>query len=128
MIINIVGIPGAGKTTLAKQLSKEYKLRVLSISDYRNRYHHELTAWQKMAEQVSHNIIIDTSGLNKFLSILLSKIKDKYITILLKCTIPEAAKRNKGDILLALNVRGFQRIWLKWNNNQKKLLFIFPHI
>lgn len=95
MIINMVGISGAGKTTLAKQLSKEYKLKVLSISDYRNRYHHELTAWQKMAEQVSNNIIINTSGLNKFLSTLLSKIKDKYITILLKCTIPEAAKRNK---------------------------------
>ncbi|MDI6916996.1 MAG: hypothetical protein QMC80_04280 [Thermoplasmatales archaeon] len=50
----------------------------------------------KILEQVSYNIIIDTSGLNKFLSMLFSKIKDKYITTLLKCTMPEAAKRNKG--------------------------------
>ena len=96
VIINMAGISGAGKTTLAKQLSKEYKLKILSISDYRNRYHNELLAWQKMAEQVSNNTIIDTSGLNKFLSILLSKIKDNYITILLKCTTAEASKRNKG--------------------------------
>ncbi len=95
MIINMVGISGAGKTTLAQQLSKEYKLKLLSISDYRNKYHNELMAWQKMAEQVSNNTIIDTSGLNKFLSVTLSKIKDGYITILLKCTTAEATKRNK---------------------------------
>ena len=119
MIINVVGISGAGKTTLTKQLSKEYNLKLLSISNYRNKYHNELLAWQKMAEQVSNNTIIDTSGLNKFLSTMLSKIKDNYITILLKCTIAEASKRNKGkkEGYLPYNISREQ-----FNRNAKKAI------
>lgn len=96
MIINIVGISGAGKTTLAKRLSKEYNLKILSISEYRNKYHDETTAWQELAKQVSDNTIIDTSGLNPCLTMVLPKNRNEYITILVKCTLSKATKRNKN--------------------------------
>jgi len=37
-IIHIIGLPGAGKTTLAKSLSKRLKLPIYRIGTYRSRF------------------------------------------------------------------------------------------
>ena len=37
-IVHIIGLPGAGKTTLAERLGKALKIPVFCIGDYRTRF------------------------------------------------------------------------------------------
>jgi deoxyadenosine/deoxycytidine kinase len=37
-IIHIIGLPGAGKTNLAKKLSKKYNLPIFRIGEYRSKF------------------------------------------------------------------------------------------
>ena len=71
-IIHIIGLPGAGKTTLGKQLSRELGLPVFYIGTYRARYPKtaigEADAWVALFRALSRrgwkNCILETTGLN----------------------------------------------------------------
>ena len=71
-IIHIIGLPGAGKTTLAKQLSKKLKIPVYGIGNYRARFPMtaigEADAWLALFCDLSKrgwcNCILETTGLN----------------------------------------------------------------
>lgn len=71
-IIHIIGLPGAGKTTLANRLSKKLKYPVFKIGDYRSKYPEsvigEADAWVALFHDLSKqgwkNSILETTGLN----------------------------------------------------------------
>jgi hypothetical protein len=72
-IIHIIGLPGAGRTTLAKKLSRKYRLPIFRIGEYRSRFPSspigELDAWVNLFRDLSRrkwkNCILETTGLNQ---------------------------------------------------------------
>jgi hypothetical protein len=71
-IIHIIGLPGAGKTTLGKKLSAYYRLPVFYIGAYRARFpatiEGEADAWVALFRDLSRrkwaDCILETTGLN----------------------------------------------------------------
>ena len=71
-IIHIIGLPGAGKTTLARRLSKTLKVPVLRIGYHRARFPQtplgEADAWIALFKELSKhrwkNCLLETTGLN----------------------------------------------------------------
>ncbi len=71
-IIHIIGLPGAGKTTLGKRLSKKLNIPVYRIGEYRSKFPAtslgEADAWvtffRDLSRQKWKNCIIETTGLN----------------------------------------------------------------
>ncbi len=71
-IIHIIGLPGAGKTTLARRLSKALKIPILRIGYHRARFPQtpigETDAWIALFRELSRhtwkNCILETTGLN----------------------------------------------------------------
>ena len=71
-IIHIIGLPGAGKTTLGKQFAKKFNLPVFRIGEYRSKFPesitHEADAWVALFHDLSKrrwkNCILETTGLN----------------------------------------------------------------
>lgn len=71
-IIHIMGLPGAGKTTLGKKLSKEFNLPVFNIGKYRSIFpvsaEGEADSWLSLFNDLSKqgwgNCILETTGLN----------------------------------------------------------------
>jgi len=72
-IVQIIGLPGSGKTTLAQKLSKKYNLPVFEIGKYRSNYPispiGEADAWIALYRDLSkrkwRNCIVETTGLNQ---------------------------------------------------------------
>lgn len=83
-IIHIIGLPGAGKTSLGKRLSKKLNLPVFQIGDYRSKYPAtplgEADAWVALyyglSRQRWRNCILETTGLNCRESFLMSSPPD----------------------------------------------------
>jgi hypothetical protein len=71
-IIHIIGLPGAGKTTLSKKLSSLYSLPVFYIGTYRAKFpatdEGEADTWVALFRDLSMqkwgNCILETAGLN----------------------------------------------------------------
>ena len=71
-IVHIIGLPGAGKTTLAKRLGRTLKVPVFCIGYYRTRFPQtaigEADAWVALFQELSRrgwkNCILETTGLN----------------------------------------------------------------
>jgi GTPase SAR1 family protein len=72
-IIHIIGLPGAGKTTLAGNLAKKWNLPVYRIGNFRSRFPSsvigEADAWTALFSALSKkrwsNCILETTGLNR---------------------------------------------------------------
>ena len=72
-IIHIIGLPGAGKTTLSQRLSKALKVPAIRIGYYRTRFLQtpigEADAWIALFRELSRrrwkNCILETTGLNR---------------------------------------------------------------
>ncbi len=72
-IIQIIGLPGAGKTTLSKKLAKKFKLSIYYIGKYRSMFPAtnagEADAWARLFHDISkrkwNNCILETTGLNR---------------------------------------------------------------
>ena len=72
-ILRIIGLPGAGKTTLAKRLSRKLGLPIFQIGEYRSRLQSSWTgeadAWVGLFKDLSRrkwrNCILETTGLNR---------------------------------------------------------------
>lgn len=111
-IIHIIGLPGAGKTTLAKRLAKGLKLPVYSIGKHRSRFPMdpigEADAWVALYRDLSRrkwrNCILETTGLNSRESFLKTALPPlQIITIKLEAQrkilyerINKKAKREQG--------------------------------
>ena len=71
-IIHIIGLPGAGKTTLVKKLSRKYNLPEFHIGTYRAKFpataEGEASAWvalfQDLSRQKWADCSLETTGLN----------------------------------------------------------------
>ena len=71
-IVHIIGLPGAGKTTLARRLNKKLKIPIYGIGYYRGRFPMtaigEADAWLALFRDLSkrswRNCILETTGLN----------------------------------------------------------------
>jgi hypothetical protein len=72
-VLRIIGLPGAGKTTLAKRLSKRLNAPVFQIGEYRSKLQSSWTgeadAWVALFKDLSRrkwrNCILETTGLNQ---------------------------------------------------------------
>lgn len=67
MIVNLIGPPGAGKSTFASRFVLEHpEFRYCPIDEYRIKYKNEAQAWGCLLEDVvnSENTVIETSGLS----------------------------------------------------------------
>ena len=110
-IIHITGLPGAGKTTLAKKLSGRLNLPVLRIGEYRSKYPPspigEADAWVALCRELSRrkwrNCIVETCGLNQRECFLKVAAPSQTITLKLVATrkilyqkIGEKKERERG--------------------------------
>jgi thymidylate kinase len=111
-ILHIIGLPGAGKTTLAEKLSKKYNLPIFKIGEYRSKFPlspiGETNAWVALFQDLSRrkwrNCILETTGLNRRESFLRTTLPfAQMVTIKLEAPkrvlykrIAEKSKREQG--------------------------------
>ena len=109
-IIHIIGLPGAGKTTLAKRLGKTLKVPVFCIGYYRARFPQtalgEADAWIALFLELSQrgwkNCILETTGLNSREAFLRTALPfEQIFTIKLEASRKtlnlRIRKKKKGD-------------------------------
>lgn len=109
-ILHIIGLPGAGKTTLAKRLSKKLNLPVFQIGEFRSKRQSsptgEADAWVALFKDLSRrkwrNCILETTGLNRRESFLRTALPfSQMITIKLdaskKVLHLRIGEKRKGD-------------------------------
>lgn len=67
-IVQICGLCGSGKSTIAKKLKKEFNASVYNIGEYRDLYKDEDTTWYKFVGDILNDcnklIVIETTGIN----------------------------------------------------------------
>jgi adenylate kinase family enzyme len=89
-IIHIIGLPGAGKTTLGKKLAKKFHMPVFKIGKYRSKFpsseEGEANAWVSLYNDLSRqgwgNCILETTRLNSRESFLRAAFPfSKIVTI-----------------------------------------------
>lgn len=109
-IIHIIGLPGAGKTTLSKKVGRKLKLPIYRIGEYRSKFpmtiYGEADAWlalyRNLSKQKWRNCILETTGLNRRESFLKAVLPGyKIITIKLeakrKILYERVEKKRKRD-------------------------------
>lgn len=99
MVINLIGLPGSGKSTIALELSKAFGYPVIRIGQFRNKKENQCTsinasevfAWKDMASAIKKagwdNCIIESSGINKRLQPILNNFNPlNLMTVKLVCS------------------------------------------
>ncbi|MBI5555392.1 MAG: hypothetical protein HY920_06045 [Elusimicrobia bacterium] len=107
-IVHIIGLPGAGKTTLAEKIECDYDLPIFRIGEYRAKYpmtyEGENKAWYSLSKglksyQKEKNCILETTGLNLLEEILPAKrpVSNRLVIKLVasKKTLQERIKKKK---------------------------------
>lgn len=127
-IIHIIGLPGAGKTTLAAKLSKRFNHPVYGIDEYRAKFPSSVTgetdAWLALFRALSKkkwsNCILETTGLNcreKFLRAALPF--PRIVTIKL-----EAKRKVLYERIEKKDIRGPGKEWLFSKDFRDKKEFV----
>ena len=70
--ISIIGAPGSGKTTLAKDLKEIYKLPVIHIDSI-----HHLRDWKLRDKKERDKIILENARKDKWIMDIISMTKEK---------------------------------------------------
>lgn len=109
-IIHIIGLPGAGKTALAKKLARKLKLPVYRIGEYRSKFpmtcYGEADAWLALYGDLSKqkwaDCILETTGLNRRESFLRTVVPfSRTVTVKLeakrKVLYERVGKKRKSD-------------------------------
>lgn len=107
-IIHIIGLSGAGKTTLATKLAKKLRIPIYCIDEYRTKFPADLIgevdAWVRLYYDLSkrkwQNCILETSGLNcreGFLRVALPPFRMITIKLLASKKVLYARLRQKGE-------------------------------
>lgn len=112
-IIHIIGLPGAGKTTLTRKLAKKWNLPVYRIGNFRSKFSSsvmgEADAWVALFLALSKkkwsNCILETTGLNRRESFLTAALPfDRIIRIkldakksVLYARVKKKPKNEQGD-------------------------------
>jgi len=103
-IIHIIGLPGAGKSTLARKLSKSLRVPVMCIGRYRARFSQtpigEADAWVALFRELSRrrwkNCILESTGLNS---------REAFLRTALPCERIFTIKLEASRKTLALRIR-----------------------
>ncbi|MGR3177460.1 MAG: AAA family ATPase, partial [Candidatus Anammoxibacter sp.] len=121
-IIRIIGLPGAGKTTLAKKLARKWEIPIYQIGKYRSKFPASVTgeadAWVSLYHDLSkrkwRDCILETTGVNCRESFLKACFPfSRMVTIKLEAqrkTLYERIKKKKknkqgGDWLFSSHYR-----------------------
>jgi hypothetical protein len=103
-ILHVVGLPGAGKTTLTSRLGPHLGWEVLRIGQFRDRFpstvEGEADAWLALYRELSRQgwdrVILETSGLNGRLCFLYQAFPPgRILTLKLTCSKEELLRRVK---------------------------------
>lgn len=97
MIVNLIGPPGAGKSTFASRFVLEHPYFTLcDIAGYRAETSSEEEAWYKLERDVALNrdVILETCGLNHQLKGIFNRTKDRHVyTVLIMGELKELQRR-----------------------------------
>lgn len=103
-ILHVIGLPGAGKTTLTSRLGPHLGWEVLRIGQFRGRFpptaEGEADAWLALYQELSRwgwdRVILETSGLNGRLCFLYQALPlGRLLTLKLTCSKEELLRRVK---------------------------------
>lgn len=101
-ILHVIGLPGAGKTTLTSRLGPHLGWEVLRIGQFRGRYpptaEGEADAWLALFRELSRHrwdqVLLETSGLNGRLCFLYKALPPgRILTLKLTCSKEELLRR-----------------------------------
>ncbi|MBC7099392.1 hypothetical protein H5T52_09795 [Candidatus Bipolaricaulota bacterium] len=103
-ILHVIGLPGAGKTTLTLRLGPHLGWEVLRIGQFRRRFppttEGEADAWLALYQELSRHgwdrVILETTGLNGRLCFLYQTLPPgRILTLKLVCSKEELLRRVK---------------------------------
>lgn len=103
-IIHIIGLPGAGKSTLARYIGERLHIPSFCIGYFRSKHSQsclgEIGAWRELKRNLSdrgyRNTILETTGLNRMESIMITDQRFKKRFVIKLCATKETLYKRIG--------------------------------